>query len=114
MTALPSDPGLQPERTELAWRRTALTIAIGSLVALRLLPASLGDPWWALAGVVGLLFASGVWVLGRRRLRAATLVLSGGAEPNRMPGGAALASLGTFVFAVGVTAAVIVLIDRAA
>ena len=40
--AAPGDPGLQPERTSLAWRRTALSVAVGSLVGLRVLPPHLG------------------------------------------------------------------------
>lgn len=47
------DPGLQPERTELAWRRTALVVVVGGLLAARLMPTLLGDPWWALCGAVG-------------------------------------------------------------
>ncbi|NUT52355.1 MAG: DUF202 domain-containing protein [Saccharothrix sp.] len=64
------DPGLQPERTTLAWRRTVLAVAVGSLVALRLVPA----PWGPWAGGAGLV-ASAVLGLtaehrGRRRARA--------------------------------------------
>ena len=45
MTSAPAaagDRGLQPERTSLAWRRTALSVAVGSLVGLRVLPPHLG------------------------------------------------------------------------
>ena len=52
------DPGLQPERTELAWRRTALSIAVGSVVAMRLLPTALGSGWWILPGITGVIFAA--------------------------------------------------------
>jgi uncharacterized membrane protein YidH (DUF202 family) len=65
------DPGLQPERTELAWRRTVLTIAVGALVALRLLPAALGTLGLS-AAVAGLVLAAGLWVSARHRSRLTT------------------------------------------
>jgi uncharacterized membrane protein YidH (DUF202 family) len=62
------DPGLQPERTALAWRRTALALAVGSLIALRLLPPVLGL-WSLAAGLLGTAFAGVIWVLAGRRAR---------------------------------------------
>ena len=62
------DPGLQPERTELAWRRTSLAVAVGALVALRLLPPILGS-WSISVGLVGLVMAVLIWVLAHRRAR---------------------------------------------
>ncbi|MBB2902052.1 putative membrane protein [Kineococcus radiotolerans] len=65
------DPGLQPERTALAWRRTALSLVVVSLGAARLLPAQLG----AGAVVLGVVGAGGgvvVHVLAGRRARRAT------------------------------------------
>ena len=74
-TAGPFDPGLQPERTELAWRRTALAIAIGSLVSLRIFPLVLPPPLAALGfvpGAIGLVAACALWLAARRRLLRTT------------------------------------------
>ena len=80
------DPGLQPERTELAWRRTVLTVAVGSLVALRLLPPVLGV-WGLGAAVGGLVLAGVLWVLANHRTtRAKDALLHDGP----MPGGSLL------------------------
>ncbi|MFI6423844.1 DUF202 domain-containing protein [Promicromonospora sp. NPDC050880] len=63
----PGTPGLQPERTELAWRRTALSVAAVCLVGARLLPALFGDARWLLPGAVGTLVAGWLWLASRRR-----------------------------------------------
>ncbi|WP_337004689.1 MULTISPECIES: DUF202 domain-containing protein [unclassified Microbacterium] len=64
------DPGLQPERTELAWRRTALAIAVGSLVSLRIFPLVLPPSvagWGVVPGAIGLVTACVLWFGARRR-----------------------------------------------
>jgi uncharacterized membrane protein YidH (DUF202 family) len=67
----PADPGLQAERTSLAWRRTALSVAVGSLIALRVLPPQLGPLGYALA-VLGLLWSLDLALTARRRYRDAS------------------------------------------
>lgn len=82
-----ADPGVQPERTALAWRRTGLTLAAGSLVAVHVLPGLAASPWWLLPGVGGLVSALGVVVAADRRYRP---LVPGSCAPGA--GAAALAT----------------------
>jgi uncharacterized membrane protein YidH (DUF202 family) len=60
------DLGMQAERTALAWRRTALGVGVGGVVALRLAAPALG-PLVAVAAVSGgVLAALAFWLAGRR------------------------------------------------
>lgn len=103
------DPGLQPERTELAWRRTALSLSVGSLVALRLLPVVLGNAAWALAGVAGLLAAGVLWLGSRRRYRAVVAALARDGDRAILPDSLLLATLATSVLLAGLAAVVVVI-----
>lgn len=94
------DPGLQPERTELAWRRTVLGIGVGSLVSLRLLPAVYGDPLWVIPGIVGVLFSGAVWLAARSRYAKANAALRA-ASARRLPGGALLLVMAAFTALAG-------------
>lgn len=101
MTQALFDPGLQPERTQLAWRRTALSVAVGSVVSLRVLPAVFHDPLWYLPGVSGVVFAAWMWEVSRRRYNAFALAHNETGDP-RPGGGVALLCVTLFVVAVGV------------
>ena len=63
------DPGLQPERTGLAWRRTGLALVAGSLAAMRVLVARYG-PEGAVPGMLGLVSALVIVLLAQRRYHA--------------------------------------------
>lgn len=104
------DPGLQPERTELAWRRTTLALGIGSLVSMRMLPDLLGSPVWLLIGVAGLGCSIGFWVAAHRRYRATTAALIAQGDHAPMPGAVPIAALAAFIAAIGVTAAVVAVV----
>lgn len=104
----PFDAGLQLERTSLSWRRTALSLAVGSLVSLRLLPAWLGGAGWVIPGMIGLLLASLLWVVSRRRHHAFMVRWSDGDAP-RVGGALALMLIAAGVTTVGVLGLIAVL-----
>jgi putative membrane protein len=110
------DPGLQPERTELAWRRTALAICVGSLLSMRILPTAvpepIGGPAWIVPGLLGLGFAGSLWAIAhRRQLRCTRALIRPGSVA--VPGGAPLLALTAFVLACGALSVVLALLPSA-
>ncbi|MFE9021563.1 DUF202 domain-containing protein [Streptomyces sp. NPDC007808] len=71
------DPGLQPERTRLAWRRTTLSGTVAAVLAMR---TALHDGV-SVAGTLGCALCFALWLgflaLAHRRIR----VLAASAEP---------------------------------
>lgn len=91
----PRDPGLQPERTELSWRRTLLSLAVGALVSMRVLPGLLGD-WTIALGLGGVIGVAVFGLLARRRHIRVAAVFRGEVPRIAMPGGALLLALALF------------------
>jgi uncharacterized membrane protein YidH (DUF202 family) len=60
------DLGMQAERTTLAWRRTALGVGVGGVVALRLAGPALGPGAVVAALAGGVLAVVAFWLAGRR------------------------------------------------
>ncbi|CAD5990057.1 DUF202 domain-containing protein [Agreia sp. COWG] len=79
------DPGLQSERTALAWRRTAFALAIGSLVAFRVLAGSVGV-FALVPSAVGLAVAGAILLSSHGRYHHHRRVVSASyADPDRIP-----------------------------
>lgn len=105
----PRDPGLQPERTVMAWQRTILSLAAADLLLLRMFLSRLDG--WAIAAMASTVIALGVLWAGAVRRQQRTLYSFPSADahhrglagtPSLMPGGRtlalfALASAGTSV-----------------
>ena len=109
------DEGLQPERTELAWRRTALSVAAASLATARLLPELYGNALWMFPGLAATLLAGFLWLAARRRhLRPVSGTPSGAPVSGTLGSGGAglLALAGSFVVVLGIGGFVIVVIAR--
>ena len=101
----PFDPGLQPERTLLAWRRTCLALAVGCAVMVRFAGEAIGV-WAALLGVVGVAASGVAYVRAAGRYRRAH---DGLARDGRLPGdGSALALIAFALVVIGASAATFV------
>ncbi|WIB26723.1 DUF202 domain-containing protein [Curtobacterium sp. MCSS17_015] len=106
------DPGLQPERTALAWRRTGLAITVAALVAVRILPEVLG-PWAIVPAGLGLAAAVAVLIAAHRRHQAVHRTLID-ADTDRvsLPSGALPFAVTVLVTGGGIAAAIVVLMTH--
>ncbi|MGN9808342.1 DUF202 domain-containing protein [Micromonospora sp. BQ11] len=96
MTGPPRDPGLQPERTRLAWRRTALALTVIMVLTVRL--ALSGDVTGALlAGVAVLGWGTALRVCWGRATGSGPSVAYGPALPLVALATAGFAVLGTLL-----------------
>ncbi|WP_329215820.1 DUF202 domain-containing protein [Streptomyces sp. NBC_01485] len=89
------DPGLQPERTRLAWRRTTLASTVAAVLAVR---ASLHGGV-SVSGVVVCALACGLWLaflaLAHHRIRALAATSSPAALTPRHATAAVLCTVAT-------------------
>lgn len=106
----PADKGMQAERTALAWRRTALSVAVGSLIGMRVLPPQLGPLGYAVAAL-GLVWSVDLALTARRRYRdGSRLVQAGAVVPTRGVPAPTLARTAATTGIVGLAALVFVLV----
>ncbi|MGW6461042.1 DUF202 domain-containing protein [Streptomyces sp. NPDC055078] len=97
------DPGLQPERTRLAWRRTTLAFTVVTVLAARLVVTGTGHAVTVVAVALSALVWLGFLWVAHRRVRA----LGAGPRPGVLPARGALAAVGCTVALAGFAVAMI-------
>jgi uncharacterized membrane protein YidH (DUF202 family) len=101
------DPGLQPERTALAWRRTGLAVAVGAIASTRAFLHLLGVGAVAV-GLLGIGLAALLLLGSTRRVRRAEAALLHDGTLVSGPGGRLVAAVCVVCTALGVAALVAV------
>jgi hypothetical protein len=101
------DPGLQPERTALAWRRTGLAVAVGAIAGTRVLAPALGAGAVAV-GLLGLALAALLLLGSTRRVRRTQVALLRDGSLASGPGGRLVATVCIACTSVGVAALLVV------
>lgn len=103
----PFDPGLQPERTLLAWRRTCLALAVASAVVVRFSAEVIGPAAAVALGLIGVIAAGAGYVRASVRYRRAH---DGLVADGELPiDGLALALVTLTLLVVGIAAALFVI-----
>jgi uncharacterized membrane protein YidH (DUF202 family) len=95
------DPGLQPERTALSWNRTSLSMVVGGIAGLKVLPDLIGG--WGLAVAVAVIAAGGgLGLAAHRRSERGHAVLLGG--EGLLPDGRVLVMVAVLIGLIGAVA----------
>ncbi|ALC04620.1 putative membrane protein [Corynebacterium deserti GIMN1.010] len=106
MSRLHEDPGLQPERTILAWNRTTVSLAVCSAILLRWTPHYGAATLIPVLGLIGL----AVFILVTQRMRYERQAL--GIATNKVPANIiGVVSLSLTMLAFGVAGIFFVLTD---
>ncbi|MEJ8633995.1 DUF202 domain-containing protein [Streptomyces sp. NPDC006475] len=105
MTAVPErDPGLQPERTRLAWRRTTLSFTVAAVLAAR--QAAGGDP--GPAGLIAVALSVLVWLVFLRLAHLRLRVLGAAHRPAVLSARGALGAVACTVALAAFAVAVVI------
>ncbi|MER7397667.1 DUF202 domain-containing protein [Streptomyces sp. NPDC000151] len=106
-TAAVRDPGLQPERTRMAWRRTTLSCAVAVVLAWRQVLLT-REPTGAEVVLVALLVLAGLAFLTAAHTRMRTLAAPATTgRPRTMDARTALLAAGCTLVLVGLGAAIV-------
>lgn len=106
------DRGMQPERTALAWRRTALAMGVGSIAALRVFPLAFGPAALVPAGIAVVISIT-VFVFAQLRYRRnhrALIADRATDQPVVLAGGGMVALVAVATLGFAVIAAVLLVV----